>query len=430
MLKKVLIIAAVLAFAVLFWPGVSSDYEPPQRQGPIGLVEAAGKSTLWMMSKQEEERSRRIGGGRWSSGRFVTESFYHFRLQAHDVASAQRLWIKEFKVVKDDAGGSGAQSRILGQQGGVVWAWVHDQLLALSASDASVMADRAKLEQSNPELKGLFPNELKFYTWVGELVVTLADGRNMRLRLPDFVAEPYEIADEAQFRTANYMSNTWNGGYKTEQFGVRSGQFDGRWIGLLSEKEKADAEQDGWGDHYANADEIDDEGEGARRRFWQASLGRTREFSEGSHPRLVKLTTVADADTAYLQGRMMKAPTLPGTPAGKWTRSGKWEPTAGQPQRLSPSGVLVLHRTRMDAQGRLALSRVDGGFRQAWTTTLPLENLGSRWPVGEHLLLYGDWNQGQPGMSDVREALLSVDLRNGEWKAWDVGAEKELVARQ
>lgn len=426
MFKRGLIAAAVLAILLLvLWPRLRSTFEPPTREGPLGLVAAGGKATLWLMTKQEEERSRRIGPTR--SGRMVMESFYHFRLQAHDVQSAQRLWIKEFKVVKDDQGGHGAQARILGQQGDVVWAWMHDQVLALSAGDARVLADKAKLEQVNPDLRGLLPSELQFYTWVGDLVVELADGRKVRLRVPDYRAEAYEVADEAQFTNANFMSTTWNGGYRTEQFGVRSGLFGQRWIGLLSDKEKRDAEQDPWGDNYRNADEIDDEGKSARRSLWQATLGRTEEFSEGSHTRLAALTRLPGTGT-YLQGRMLKAPTLPGTPTGKWTRSGKWEPTAGEPLQLSPPGVLVLHRTRVDALGRLALSRLDGGFAETWHAALPLENLGSRWPVDQHLLLFGDWNQGQPGMSDVREGLLSVDLRSGRWKGWDVGAEKAIAS--
>ena len=36
----------------------------------------------------------------------------------------------------------GAQVRILGQQGDLVWAWAHDQPLALSARDGAVVADR------------------------------------------------------------------------------------------------------------------------------------------------------------------------------------------------------------------------------------------------------------------------------------------------
>ena len=66
-----------------------------------------------------------------------------------------------------------------------MWMWVHDQPLALSARDGALIADRAKIDQANPGLSGLLPTELKFYTWMDELVVTLADARRVAgTRLP------------------------------------------------------------------------------------------------------------------------------------------------------------------------------------------------------------------------------------------------------
>src|SRR5690606_25371318 len=175
-------------------------------------------------------------------------------------------------------GGAGAQVRILGQQEGVVWVWVHDQVLGLSARDGSQVADRATLERANPDLKGLVPGELKFHTWVGALVVTLADARRVRIAVPGFRAVPYQVADERQFSHAVSLGTTWNGGHDTREFGGRHGRFGDDWIGLLSEKEARDAADDGRGDHYADSGEIDDEGDMARRTFWRASSGYNDEF--------------------------------------------------------------------------------------------------------------------------------------------------------
>ena len=104
------------------------------------------------------------------------------------------------------------------------------------------------------------------------------------------------------------------------------------------------------------------------------------------------------------------------------------KPAARPPQPLSdPDGVLVLHRTRMDAQGRLALSRVDGTFaRTLWTAVLPYDALTNRWSVGSHLLLNGNWNEIREGVTTRHEALLSLDLANGRWQAWDIGADASL----
>lgn len=407
-MKRALTFAAVLAVtAFLLWPGLHSHFKPLQRSGPVGLVEASGQKQVWLATRQEEERSRRIGG-RWSSGRWVTDHRYHLAIHAHDPATAAPAWSRELRVVEGDGS---ASIRILGQNGDVVWVFVADQLLALSARDGSVVGDRARLEQVNPALRGLFPSELSFYVWIGDAVITLIDGRHVRVQAASFQAEPYAIDNEALFRQAQFVSSTWNGGYRTADFGIRHGLFDGRWIGMLSEAEAVDAAQDGFGDHYKDSSRIRDAGTGVRRGVVEAEIGRTREFSEGSHPRLLSLSSLSGTST-WLDGRFLK------------------QTGVAAPQQLQHGGVLVLHRTRLDRQGRLALSRLDAAFVETWRTDLPLEELTMRWDAGDRLLLYGGWDEGEPGRSDWSEALLSLDLRDGRLHGWHVGEQRPLgVAR-
>ena len=464
-----------------------SSFDPPERSGPIGLVDTGSDKQAWLAVIQEEERSRRVGGGSRSSGRWVTDSLYHLRLQGHDPTTAQRLWAKDLKVLRDKDGGSGAEIRILGQQDAIVWVWVHDQVLALSARDGSLVADRSTLEQVNPGLKGLVPDELKFHTFVGALVVTLADARRMRIEVPGFRATPYQVADERQFSHAVSLGTTWNGGHDTRDFGVRHGRFGKDWVGLLSESEARDAENDTSGDNYADSADIDDEREMARRTFWRATataynddflayggrkgvqgycehqvstvenredmelLTRSNDIEEysrkrGAAPethrkrmrecidgfdaekfkRIAKLEQVAGAGE-WLQGRLLKAEAEPGAP--EWVQRGiLMKPAVRAPLRLDdPDGVLVLHRTRMDAQGRLALSRVDATYaRTLWTAVLPYDALTNRWAVGSHLLLNGNWNETREGVTTRHEALLSLDLADGRLQAWDIGADAQM----
>ena len=105
----------------------NSRFEPPERSGPIGLVDTGNGKQLWLALVQEEERSRHVGGGSLRIGRWVTEYRYHLRLQAHDRATAQRLWSKDLKVVRDRDGGRSAQIRILGHQGEIVPAAVRSR---------------------------------------------------------------------------------------------------------------------------------------------------------------------------------------------------------------------------------------------------------------------------------------------------------------
>ena len=60
---------------------------------------------------------RYLGGGGRMIGKWVTETYYHFDLQAHDPTTADRLWKKRLLTVKDEAGGRVAQVRLLGAGG-------------------------------------------------------------------------------------------------------------------------------------------------------------------------------------------------------------------------------------------------------------------------------------------------------------------------
>lgn len=418
--------AMVLAvLAVVAWPRLRSTFEPPRREGPPGLVQSGAGPMLWLVTRQEEARSRHIGGSPRTIGCWITDRYYHFHLHAHDTRDAGRHWRNTLRVVKDEHGGHAAQARILGQQDDVVWLWLVDEPIAVSAADGKRLGGTASIEQANPSLRGLLPVDLKYYTWYGGLVVTLADARQVRMRATDFVAEPFAVDNDDAFRSASFNTTTWNGLFRTEQFGVRAGQFGGRWIGLLSDKERGDAIQDGFGDHHRNADNIIDEGATARRIFWEAKVGRTREFSEGSHPRLVDLMPIGDPG-GYLQGRLMKAPDTPGASRGRHTRTGIWQAAPREPLVLPPSDVLVMHATRLDDAGRLVLSRIGSDFHERWRKQLPYQNLGARWLLGNRLLLYGDRNLGQPGMSRLREAIVTIDLDSGDWQGWDVLDEAAL----
>ncbi|MFT3896622.1 MAG: PA2928 family protein [Thermomonas sp.] len=426
-MRRILFFVFAMALASSLGACSNSSFDPPRRAGPMGLVDTGSGAQLWLATTQEEERSRHVGGVGRSIGKWINESYTHLRLQAHDPSTAQRTWLKTLLVVKDEGRGTGEGIRILGQQGDRVWLWLHDQLVVLSAKDASVLADLAALERANPGLRGLFPRELAFHAWMGDaLVVTLADGRRMRIDAATLAASDYQVADEEVFGNAGFMTTTWNGGYRTGDFGVRSGMFGDRWIGLLGDREGQDAEHDEWGDKYFSTDDLVDEGETARRSFRAATV-ETREDRHGeSFARIASLSPLPGSGT-WLQGRMLKAQAVPGTPA--WTKRGNLMKATPRPplQLHDPDGTLVLHRTRLDAAGRLALARVGPDFRALWTSDLPIQELSNRWALPSRLLLYGSWNAGESGYRDTHEALLSLDLATGRWSGWDVEAEKPIV---
>lgn len=80
---------------------------------------------------------------------------------------------------------------------------------------------------------------------------------------------------------------------------------------------------------------------------------------------------------------------MPGAPeylkAGFLIRQG-----TKQPMRLTdPEGFLVLHRTRLGEEGRLALTRLDDDLKPQWTAPLPFHVLQNRCESPGRLLLYG-----------------------------------------
>lgn len=354
------------------------------------------------------------GGGRRVIGKWVTEIYYHFDLQAHDPATADRLWKKRLATVKDDAGGHTAQARLLGQEGEVVWMFLNDGPVAVSSKDGSQLADRRTIEERNPTLRGLIPKDLDFYAYDGGLVITAADARRFRILTPDVAAEPYTPPNDDYFRQVQFMATRWNGGYHTRDFLVRQMMLNGRWVGFFNQKEADDAGQDGFGDRIAtgepgaNQDRVYYETSQARRTFWSARIGKTKEFSEGTHDRLFDVTRIPGAPEYLEAGLLIQQGTK-------------------KPLRLKdPDGFLVLHRTRIDEEGRLALTRLDDNFKPQWTATLPFHDLRNRYESPGHLLLYGIVQETEKGVTGSSEHLVALNLADGKMQSWNVPAEKRV----
>lgn len=400
-------IAALLALTFLSSCS-TSHFEPPKRLGPPLLVTDEKEPRLWLLVKQEEKKQISSGFSRRTTGSIITETRYHFDLQCHDTRTAERLWKTRLLTLKDKEGGHSAQARILGQDGGVVWLFLHDGPFAVAAVDGAVLADRPQLEQRNPSFQGLVPKELNFYTFDKGLVITTADARRHKIAMPNFGAEPYQPPSEEYFTRAQFMSTTWKGGYRTDDFLTRQARLSGKWLGFYTEKEAADAGDDGFGDSLKNPSSIVNEGSRARRTLWTARIGRTKEFSEGSHDRLFDLTRAPGASD-YLE-------------AGLLIKQGTKDPLLLH----EPDGLLVLHRTRLDAEGRLALTRLDESLRENWTTPLPFLELGNRYEFPDRLLMYGALQLTEKGITSWEESLVALALRDGRAQAWNVTLERAI----
>jgi hypothetical protein len=183
---------------------------------------------------------------------------------------------------------------------------------------------------------------------------------------------------------------------------VRQARIDGTWLGLYTEREAAEAGNDEFGRRYNEPFTVVNDGPLARRSFWRARIGKTREFPEGRHDRLFDLTPVAGSAT-FLRGRFFHVP--------------------GTSQALAmddPSGLLVQHQTRIDAEGRVAISRIDSELKTLWTAALPMTELSSRWISPKQLLLLGTEQTMHDGVRSREELLVALDLADGKMRSWNL----------
>ena len=86
--------AIVFAFAALLALSLAAcshgRFEPPERDGPIGLVDTGSGKQAWMALTQEEEVSRHVGGGSRRIGR-LWESIAVPELRGQAESAARQL---------------------------------------------------------------------------------------------------------------------------------------------------------------------------------------------------------------------------------------------------------------------------------------------------------------------------------------------------
>lgn len=412
--------ALALGGVVLALGGCSGTrFEPPRVQGMPLMAQVDGKPLLLVLTKQEELRVTRVGFRRSPTER--RDTLFHFDLRAYEPMTATPLWrarLVTFNNPERPSGnlpkriiGSATSGTLLGQEGDRIWLQIAESPLAVAARDGARLVDAAAIEAANPELAGRLPSEARHYGFDRGLVVHAADARRWVLRGPALAAEPWTpapvVAPPVPLK-ANGMPKI----VPTRPLGevpARLAVFDGRHIGLFSPKEAADATQDPFGDRLAYPYSILDEGAAARRSFWVVQTATVQRFAE-RYEHISGLAPVADSPV-FLRGRFLKK--LPGE-----------TPLAAQ----APDGFYVWHRSRMDDEGQLSLTRLDHRFQPLWTVELPMSDTGTAnpvryWLLGQHVVVTGHWRREIDHRVSHQMHLVSIALDTGAMVSHNIDRE-------
>lgn len=326
--------------------------------------------------------------GRHTSGYDYNELYID--MWAVDTATAKPVWRKRLET---ERGGGMIDRSFLGVDGNAVWLLLHGKLVALSASDGSVIAPVGKVEELNPELKGLMPTDSRYIVFDSQgLCITGADARQWRVDPASFkvsAVDPVPKPPKEGAFPPEFITPGGNGLHL-----VRGLDMTTSWIGLLTDEE-AKAFEESNTSTWLTAE--------VRRRVWGAKVivgkgdfGDIRDYTE-----LKPLPEAPEFLDAGLLREYSQAQQL----TALWT--------------TDPPSVFVLHRERLGKAGKLRLARVSGPVgKVVWEAALPLTNVQSVKKMEKHILIFGhEYIEGDPDISDALrdspQRLVSVEIATG-----------------
>ena len=145
-----------------------------------------------------------------------------------------------------------------------------------------------------------------------------------------------------------------------------------------------------------------------RRRLWHANTVPMQRFDE-TYDRFTDFTPIEGAPD-FLNGRFVKV-----------------HGTDNAVLLDQPTGVLIWHNTRIDNQGRLAVTRLDAGLRSRWTTELPISETPhtpelNYWLLPGRLLVMGAQQTQADGVTSWQTQVVTLSLADGSSKTWSLQA--------
>jgi hypothetical protein len=413
-----------------------AEIGPPRVAGTPLRVAAPDGDAVFVMTSQKETRI--VGGaGRWSTYRGF-ETVVHFDLWRFDAAALRPVWRKRLLT---DARPNLSKVGVLGADGDRVWLFLGGPVVASTAS-GEVVGGAAAIEDRNPALKNVVPldeGHYRFFHGYG-LVFTAADARAWRVDAATLEATPWDAKTAVKRPSAIGLPHYAPSSLTT--FQKRGLTLEQNWLGVLTEDE---------GEAMNRGPQVPGARPGERRRAMAEFLDYTHAPPELSHggPKRYRLWRSKVEHVSAAPAGWPK--TLPDR-WGKRPRYSAFAPFEKSPEFLQagllsdgrsrlpillrdPDSVLVLHRDRIDDEGRLHVTRIAGpDGRTVWDAASPLSVLQSVMPGAGPLVLFGrayvapNRDMGDP-YHDAHEWLISLDLATGSARTFDLSAAETAVTR-
>jgi hypothetical protein len=298
--------------------------------------------------------------------------------------------------------GAMADGAILGAAGGTVWIYLKGELLGWSIADAKVVADPARIEAANPALRGLLPEEERYYGLDGGGLFFLGlDGRHWRVDATTLAATQAGAPPAPAVPGA--VAPAYFTPYSTASFQSRGLELPEFWLGLLSIEESKKFDQVNRTSHLGGM---------TRHSLWRAKGKQAENF-------FGELTEYVDpvplpGSPEFLSCGLLAMPQRTGPSQVIWARD--------------PDSIFVLHMDKLGETGKLRLCRISGpeGNLQ-WDVPLPLSVLQAVMPGDTSLMLYGceftpapDASPRDP-MHSALQRLIAVDMPSGKVTVHDQG---------
>lgn len=377
--------------AAVGWLTDRADAVQPLHSGgaPLRVADGGQDRVYLLTTRQQTRRGERLGVRTLPAGDEV-----QLDLWAFDAAAARPLWRRRIL-----AGTPAALSghRLLGAAGGRLWLYA-DGLRAVALADGAPATDPDDLQRRNAAVAGLLPTDASRYGFDGGGVYLVDDvARRWWLDAADLRLHAEPPPAPAAPARPGVVAPAWFQAYSTDAFKARGLDLDQRWLGLLDPDEarrlaappqvpgaKPGERPGAAAHHYARLHTPNQIGTLGRQRYrlWRARIVQVSAAPPG-WPK-----SLPDNWGSHDQYRDFEA--LPRAPefldAGLLAAGQDRAPILLQ----EPDSVLVLHRDRLGAGGRLRLARVAGPDGEVgWNAALPLSVLQAVMPGERSLVLFG-----------------------------------------